>query len=93
MVPPDVLHTNVEGLKGHRQYLTERMATLELEIEDTPLDYMHRVFNWARKYKVDRQSFKGTGIPDKDGDFQVYTDGSREEEDSGAAFVVVEMPL
>ena len=93
VVPPDVLHTNVEGLKGHRQYLTERMATLELEIEDIPLDYMHRVFNWARKYKVDRQSFKGNGIPDKDGDFQVYTDGSREEEDSGAAFVVVEMPL
>merc|ERR1712012_303538 len=65
-----------------------------LHIADLPLDYAKRSFNWNRQYIVDTDSMRPerSGKPLKDGEFQVYTDGSKEEENSGAAFLIIEMP-
>ena len=37
-------------------------------------------------------SMERQGKPSKEGDFQIFTDGSREENMSGASCVVIEMP-
>ena len=61
------------------------MEAMELDIAEVPLDHCKRQFNWNKKYIVDLDSMKPDrrGKPEKDGDFQVYTDGSKEGKHEG----------
>ena len=78
----DEMHTTKECLKGHRQLLWEYAEKQGYShLLDKDVDDMVAVFNWDKKYHVDRHSWDDSnpkkGVPQLSSDSNLYTDGSR----------------
>ena len=88
ILPRDVLH--VEGRRpltvGHRQVLEKFLEDIGFANRDTDTFVEMRV--WEKLFRVDSATFKA-GTPLPDGDLDVYTDGSKDDNgNTGSAYVV-----
>ena len=76
------LLTEVEALKGHRQFIDEYLFEMGFDRVETQLDDIPREFCWNKRYTVDKSSMskeakKMYGVPKGDTPVAIYTDGSK----------------
>jgi len=84
-LPEGVMATKSAHLKGHRQISQEFLDSLGVEIlasDCIPLEY-----HWDRKFRIGELNV--SLIPD-DGDWYIYTDGSRYNDKAGSGVAVYE---
>ena len=80
------MYTEKPFLKGHRQRIWEWLYSIGCNahfVTSTAVDDIVRRFMWGKGYKVDPTSMQDPksrkyGLPKKDSDFSIYTDGSKD---------------
>ena len=69
---------------GHRKYWEDILKSLQLNITQTD---RCKVIEWDRQYTMDLTNLKGYHHPEIT-DINIYTDGSKTKEHTGAGYVI-----
>ena len=87
------MHTSVVSRRSHRSWISNLIIDQGLEYLEGPLDVVPLHRRWDRKFEVDTYSMSHKnptrGIPDIRG-VNIYTDGSKNSDSSGAGVVIRE---
>ena len=88
------MHTNIVSAIGHRQWISKLLSNNDLEWLQAPLDEIPVKRVWNRDFEVNLESCssnnKNRGKPREGERWQIYTDGSKDENGlSGAGLVVL----